>query len=151
METVVIDTIDRMIIGELVRNGRATYAELGRTVKLSPHATADRIRRLTEAGIITGFGASVDFGAIGRGLDALIDVRLLPTASPEHFEACVAELASVREIAFLTGRFDYQLRVACMDADDLDLTVRALRQKAGAAATETRIVLRARACVPTIA
>lgn len=150
METVVLDTTDRIIISELVRNGRATFAELGRIVELSPHATADRIRRLTQAGIITGFGASVDFGAIGRGLDALIDVRLLPTASPEHFEACVAELPSVREIAFLTGRFDYQLRVACADADDLDRTVRTLRQKAGAAATETRIVLRSQTCVPTV-
>lgn len=151
MEKVVLDQIDRTIVSELVRNGRATYAELGRLVGLSPHATADRIRRLTQAGIITGFGADVDFGAIGRGLDALIDVRLLPTASPEHFEERVRELASVREIAFVTGRFDYELRVACVDADDLDRTVRALRQQAGAAVTETRIVLRAQTCAPKIA
>ena len=44
-------------------------------------------------------------------------------------------------MSFVTGRFDYQLRAACADADDLDHTVRALR-KAGAAVTETRIVLR---------
>jgi hypothetical protein len=48
----------------------------------------------------------------------------------------------VRELTFLTGRFDYQLRVACCDPDELDHTVRAIR-KAGAAQTETRIVMRA--------
>jgi Lrp/AsnC family leucine-responsive transcriptional regulator len=42
---------------------------------------------------------------------------------------------------FVTGRFDYQVRVACKDTDDLDQTVRALR-RSGAAQTETRIAMR---------
>lgn len=127
----------------LIRNGRATYKQLGERTKLSPHAVAPRVRRLVEAGIITGFTTGIDYGAVGRGLDALIDIRLLSTVSPESFEETVAELPSARELSFLTGRFDYQLRAACIDADDLDHTVRALR-RAGAAATETRIVLRTR-------
>lgn len=138
-----IDEIDRVIIDELVRNGRASYTHLGALVRLSPHAVAPRVRRLVEAGVITGFSARIDYGAIGRGLDALIDIRLLSTADPDRFEATVGELASTRELTFLTGRFDYQLRVACVDADDLDQTVRALR-RAGAAVTETRIVMRSR-------
>lgn len=136
-----LDASDRVILSELIRNGRATFKELGELAGLSPHAVAPRVRRLAEAGIITGFTATVDYGAVGRGLDALIDVRLLSTARPERFEAIVAELPAVRELSFLTGRFDYQLRAACVDADDLDHTVRALRA-AGAAVTETRIVLR---------
>lgn len=138
-----IDDIDREILNVLIRNGRATYKQLGERTKLSPHAVAPRVRRLVEAGIITGFTTSIDYGAVGRGLDALIDIRLLSTVSPESFEETVAGLPSARELSFLTGRFDYQLRAACIDADDLDHTVRALR-KAGAAATETRIVLRTR-------
>ena len=55
-------------------------------------------------------------------------MRLLSTTKPESFEAAVAELPAARELSFLTGRFDYQLRAACVDADDLDHTVRALRQ-----------------------
>jgi Lrp/AsnC family leucine-responsive transcriptional regulator len=150
VERVVLDAVDRRILSELARNGRATYADLGRAVSLSPHAVADRVRRLIEARIITGFGASVDFGAIGRGLDALVDVRLLPATSPDHFEGYAAALPAVREVSFVTGRFDYQLRLACEDADDLDRTVRALRQGAGAAVTETRIVLRTQACLPEL-
>jgi Lrp/AsnC family leucine-responsive transcriptional regulator len=136
-----LDDADRVILSELIRNGRASYTHLGALAALSPHAVAPRVRRLVEAGIVTGFTATVDFGAIGRGLDALIDVRLLSSAKPEAFEATAAELAAARELSFLTGRFDYQLRAACIDADDLDHTVRALR-RAGAAVTETRIVLR---------
>lgn len=148
--TVVLDEIDRSLLEALTHDGRATYAELGRIAGLSPHATADRVRRLENAGIITGYAANVDWNAIGRGLDALIDVRLVPATTPETFEASVRRLGSTREIAFVTGRFDYQLRVACRDADDLDRTVRTLRQQAGAAVTETRIVLRATKARPEI-
>jgi Lrp/AsnC family leucine-responsive transcriptional regulator len=140
----VIDGMDRVILSELIRNGRATFKELGALAGLSPHAVAPRVRRLQEAGIVTGFTALVDYGHVGRGLDALVDVRLLPAARPEAFEAAAGELPSIREVSFVTGRFDYQLRAACADADDLDHTVRALRQ-AGAAVTETRIVLRTQA------
>jgi Lrp/AsnC family leucine-responsive transcriptional regulator len=135
------DAIDRVILSELIRNGRASYKELGQLAGLSPHAVAPRVRRLVETGVVKGFTALVDFGAVGRGLDAMIDVRLLSTTKPETFEGAVAKLPAVRELSFLTGRFDYQVRAACVDADDLDHTVRALR-KAGAAVTETRIVLR---------
>jgi Lrp/AsnC family transcriptional regulator, leucine-responsive regulatory protein len=139
-----LDATDRVILSELIRNGRASFKELGELAGLSPHAVAPRVRRLVEAGIVTGFTAMVDYGAVGRGLDALIDVRLLSTARPERFEKTASELPAVRELSFLTGRFDYQLRAACVDADDLDHTVRALRA-AGAAVTETRIVLRTQA------
>lgn len=143
MKTTVIDDIDRVILDELVRNGRASYTHLGALVGLSPHAVAPRVRRLVEAGVITGFTARIDYGAVGRGLEAMIDIRLLSAADPDGFESAVAKLDSTRELTFLTGRFDYQLRVACEDADDLDQTVRALR-RAGAAVTETRIVMRSR-------
>jgi Lrp/AsnC family transcriptional regulator, leucine-responsive regulatory protein len=139
-----LDATDRVILSELIRNGRASFKELGELAGLSPHAVAPRVRRLQEGGVITGFTATIDSGQVGRGLDALVDVRLVPTVKPEAFEAAVAELPAARELSFLTGRFDYQLRAACVDADDLDHTVRALR-RAGAAVTETRIVMRTQA------
>ena len=79
---------------------------------------------------------------LGRSLEALIDVRLMPSTDSSHFERLAGGLDAVREVLFLTGRWDYQVSVACTDADDLDRTVRALRQQGGAAQTETRIVMR---------
>ncbi|MGB2710916.1 MAG: Lrp/AsnC family transcriptional regulator [Conexibacter sp.] len=144
MLSTTLDGIDRVILSELIRNGRASFKQLGELTGLSPHAVAPRVRRLQEAGVITGFTATIDSGRVGRALEALVDVRLLSTVKPETFEDAVAELPAARELHFLTGRFDYQLRAACTDADDLDQTVRALR-RAGAAVTETRIVMRTRA------
>jgi Lrp/AsnC family transcriptional regulator, leucine-responsive regulatory protein len=130
-----MDAIDEEILSLLVRNGRASFASIGEAVGLSPHGAADR-------GVIDGYAAQVHPGAVGRGLDAFIDVRLLPSTDPEAFEHLVEKLPAVRDMAFLTGRFDYQLRVACRDAEDLDQTVRAIRRDGGASSTETRIVMR---------
>ena len=141
MKTVAFDDHDRVILGELLRNGRASYTHLGELTGLSPHAVAPRVRRLVDAGVITRFTAVLDHRAVGRGLEALIDIRLLSTANPDEFEAAVAKLPAAVELSFLTGRFDYILRTACRDADDLDHTVRALR-RAGAAVTETRMMMR---------
>lgn len=139
-----MDEIDHRILNLLRANGRESYAAIGAEVGLSPHGAADRVRRLERAGVITGYTAAIDLGRVGRSLDAFVDVRLMPTTEPDEFERRVAELPAVRELDFLTGRFDYQLRLACEDADDLDRTVRAIRRDAGAAQTETRIVMRSR-------
>ncbi|HEY5332499.1 MAG TPA: Lrp/AsnC family transcriptional regulator [Solirubrobacterales bacterium] len=137
-----MDETDDRILSILATNGRASFATIGAEVGLSPHGAADRVRRLERDGVITGYAAQIDPAEIGRSLDAFIDVRLLPATDPEEFERCVSKLGSVREMAFLTGRFDYQLRVACRNSDDLNETVRAIRRDAGAAGTETRIVMR---------
>lgn len=139
-----MDDVDHRILNILRVKGRESYAAIGAEVGLSPHGAADRVRRLERAGVITGYAATIDLDRVGRGLDAFVDVRLMPTTDPDEFERRVADLPAVRELDFLTGRFDYQLRLACEDADDLDRTVRAIRRDAGAAQTETRIVMRSR-------
>jgi Lrp/AsnC family leucine-responsive transcriptional regulator len=143
VQTTTLDETDFRILNALVENGRASFADLGQHVGLSPHGAADRVRRLQRSGVITGYTATVALDSVGRALDAFIDVRLMPETSPEKFEAFVGSLPAVQEVAFVTGRFDYHVRVACQNADDLDATVRAIRRKGGAAQTETRIVLRA--------
>lgn len=145
MESVAIDETAFRILNLLVRNGRASYADIGKAVGLSAHGAADRVRRLERDGVITGFTVIIEPASVGRSLDAFIDVRLLPTTSSETFEAFALALPAVREVAFVTGRFDYHVRVDCLGADDLDQTVRAIRREGGAAATETRIVLRSSA------
>lgn len=142
MKSVVLDDVDYEIIKALVENGRATFSSLGDEIGLSPHGIADRVRRLERAGIIAGFTAVIDHESMGRGLDAIVDVRLSSSIAPEDFEAKASSLVAVREVVFVTGRFDYQVRVACTDAEDLNRTVRFLRRDGGAAQTETRIVLR---------
>jgi Lrp/AsnC family transcriptional regulator, leucine-responsive regulatory protein len=140
---VVSTAIDDRIIGILVRNGRASFAQIANDVGLSAHAVAERVRRLEARGAIQGYTARIDQRQLGRGLAAYVDVRLLPTTDPEKFERLALGLPATQRIAFVTGRFDYIVELACRDTTDLDETVRQLRSRGGVAATETRLVMRA--------
>ncbi|HEU4658963.1 MAG TPA: Lrp/AsnC family transcriptional regulator [Capillimicrobium sp.] len=137
-----MDDIDRAILSRLVQDGRCSYRELGAAVGLSANAAADRVRRLRREGVITGFTALVDPAAGGRRIEAVIDVKLGRDQDNDGFEAAIEPLTPIVEAAHLTGRADYELRVVCRDAAELDGLLRTLKREAGAAETETRIVLR---------
>ena len=84
----------------------------------------------------------IDPAAAGRHLIALIDVRLAGPADTARFERVVGSMDEVTDAAHVTGRFDYQIRVACLDPADLDALIRTLKADAGAIESETRIALR---------
>src|SRR5262245_51616949 len=69
-----LDTYDTRILAELQADARITLAELGRRVHLSQPAVAERVRKLEGAGVITGYRATVNLGALGYGIRALVRV-----------------------------------------------------------------------------
>jgi Lrp/AsnC family leucine-responsive transcriptional regulator len=137
-----VDEIDREILGALVTNARLSYRELGQRVSLSANATAERVRRMCQNGVIAGFRAIVDPAASGRTLVALIDVRLKGPGESGRFERLIESLEEITDGAHVTGRYDYQLRVACRDAAELDTLIRTLKTKGGVVETDTRLALR---------
>jgi len=140
--SVVPEDLNDRIIQILVRKGRASYAQIASEVGLSAHAVAERVRRLEARGTIQGYTARIDQRQLGRGVNAYIDVRLLPTTDPHAFEQLALGFPATQKLAFVTGRFDYIVELACRDTTDLDETVREIRSRGGVAATETRIVMR---------
>ena len=137
-----MDAVDSEILSLLRDDGRLSWSDLGAAVGLSANAAADRVRRLRRAGVITGFAALVDPAAGGRRLEALVGVTVAPGVDSDDFAVAAARLDCVQEVLHLAGAPDYQLRVACRDTAELDLLLRALRRRHGAADTETTIILR---------
>lgn len=137
-----IDNIDRKIIGVLVKYGRVSFRELGTQVNLSPNATAERVARLQERGIITGFKANVSMEAMGFGLHAFVDVKLQPGASMEAFERALQNIDVVLDAVSLTGAFDARLRVACKDTTQLGQLIELLRSVAGVQETSSTVICR---------
>ena len=74
--TVALDDIDRNIVMALQRDGRLSYAQLGREVGLSATATAERVKRLEESGVIKGYQAVIDGAKVGYPMTALIRLTL---------------------------------------------------------------------------
>jgi Lrp/AsnC family leucine-responsive transcriptional regulator len=137
-----MDDIDRGLVGLLMRDARMSFRELGDRVSLSANAAAERVRRLQERGVIAGYQAIISPDAAGRALIALIDVRLAGPAHAQRFEEMIEAHDSVTDAAHVTGRFDYQLRLACSGTGELDDLIRMLKTKGGVIETDTRIALR---------
>jgi Lrp/AsnC family leucine-responsive transcriptional regulator len=137
-----MDQLDSEILRLLRENGRLSWRDLGAAVGLSANAAADRVRRLRQAGVITGFTALVDPAAGGRRLEALVSVVLSHGTDSDRFAIEAERLAPVTEVLHLAGAPDYLLRVSCHDTAELDVLLRTLRIRLGASDTETKIVLR---------
>src|SRR5688572_29023258 len=96
-----MDAVDKQLIQALRENGRASYAELGRLDGLSGPSVTDRINRLEQAGVITGYRASVDPTALGLGATALIGVQLSDAADHEEVARRLHELAEIEDCWFI--------------------------------------------------
>ena len=138
VESVSIDHIDREILSILQSDGRITWQTLGDRVHLSPNAVADRVRRLTKAGVIMGFGARVNQAALGRSLEAVIDARM---PHSQGFDDALMKRDDVQWAAHVTGESDVKLAVACEGTAGLDALLRWL-QREGATETRTDVVLK---------
>ena len=103
---------------------------------------AERVRNLERRGVIRGYHADIDPAALGRGLRAIVDVDLPPTMAPDDFEEHLRQRPEVTFALYVTGRADYTLLVDCDGPAGLDTFVRWLKRTAGAAGTESKLVLR---------
>ena len=112
-----IDEIDRKILRELARDGRVSNLVLAERVGLSPSACWRRVRMLEEAGVISGYAATVDPDRAGLEFHAIVHVRLA-RHDREAVQRVMTELTvrpEVVECFATTGQYDYHLRVLCAD------------------------------------
>ncbi|MFM0730748.1 Lrp/AsnC family transcriptional regulator [Paraburkholderia sediminicola] len=137
-----IDDRDRRILTALAGNSRISFRELGEVANLSANATAERVQRLVETGVISKFSIEIPAAAMGLGLQAFIDVRLQPGTSMATFEKKIQRMDSVLEGTVLTGTFDARLRVACLDPEHLNRIIEELRSACGILETSSAIVCR---------
>lgn len=137
-----LDDLDYRLIDLLQRDGRATQLELSRAVGLSQPAVAERIRKLEERGVITGYSARVDATKLGKDITAFIGVSVEHPKYFENFAKKVLSLPDVLECHRVAGQDSYILKVKSANTRSLDsLLVETLRTIPGVTRTQTTIVL----------
>ena len=112
-----LDEFDRKIIAILGRDGRMTYTELAQRVGLSKTPCQQRVKRLVDSGLITGFRAIVDPAKLGLDHVAFTEVKLSDTREEalRQFNAAVRRIAEVEECHMIASSFDYLLKVRTSD------------------------------------
>ncbi|MEN2417304.1 Lrp/AsnC family transcriptional regulator [Streptomyces rimosus] len=113
------DATDWRILDVLQRNGRAGYAELARAVNMSASAVTERVRRMEEAGVISGYAAVIEPEAIGLGVLAFVRLRY-PNGNYKPFHDLLDSTPEILEAHHVTGDDCFVLKVAARSMKHLE-------------------------------
>lgn len=117
-----LDETSWALLRELQEDARLSYSALGRRVGLSSPAVVERIRRMEEAGIITGYRAEVSLAKLGYSIQAF--VRVASMMGESHSVGSVYEqYPEVLECHRVTGSDDYILKVAVASIQHLEQVI----------------------------
>lgn len=136
-----MDAIDRSLLRLLQRDARASYHDLGRAVRLSANTVSERVRRLRVSGVLRGYRAELDPAALGRQLLMVSDVRLREGVDRSAFERGLEQVPQIVSGSRLTGEYDFQIRVACIDPAEFEEVVDTLKRDHGVRECRSRLVL----------
>ncbi len=115
-----LDTLDMKILDALSLNGRMTWAELAQLLQLSSPSTAERVKRLEEKNIITGYKAKLNYTELGYTVTAFIAVSLEHPRYISGFVKEIHQFSEVEECHHVAGEDDYLLKVRCKTNQHLD-------------------------------
>lgn len=113
------DATDWRILEALQRDGRASFTELARSVSMSASAVTERVRRLEESGVITGYTAVVDPEKLGKAILALVRLRY-PHGNYKPFHDFLDATPEILEAHHVTGDDCFVLKVAARSMGHLE-------------------------------
>jgi len=121
-----LDEIDRALLRALQRDATLKASELGRRTGISQPAAWRRIKRLTEAGVLTGRRLDLDLEKLGFGVTVFLGVKLATKGrvSLEDFERAITAIPEVQTVQHVLGLYDYRLRVVARDLSDFERVLR---------------------------
>ncbi len=114
----VIDDIDRNVLKELQQDARISYAELGRRVGLTTPAVIERVRKLEDAGVITGYRAEIDASKVGLPIIAFIRMSI-SGVDYSHIVEVAEQSNEVLECHRGTGSDSFIMKVAVASVEHL--------------------------------
>lgn len=135
-----MEEIDRAIVAALTTDGRLSYTDLAEQVGLSVSAVHQRVRRLEQRGVITGYTARVSHEALDLPLTAFVAIRPFDPSQPDDAPERLAHLREVEACYSLAGEDSYLLLVRVKSPTDLERLLQQIRSAANVT-TRTTVVL----------
>ncbi|RUM49243.1 MAG: Lrp/AsnC family transcriptional regulator [Marinomonas sp.] len=120
-----MDKINWKLLKALEENARLSYSELAKLVHLSAPAVAERIKKLEEQGVITGYRATINLEKAGIPITALVECEVYRTQE-RAFKELVLSLDEVVDCYNITGPSAFILRVAVSSMSRLDVLLERL-------------------------
>ena len=136
----VLDETDRRIIEVLERDARTSLRKIAGEVGVALGTVSNRVRKMEEKGIITGYRVMLDSDRVGWGLTVVIGLRINKGLLIEIQEK-IAEDPRVYGVYDVTGDFDSMVVARARDRRDLDDLSKNLLSMDGVARSVTHLVL----------
>jgi Lrp/AsnC family leucine-responsive transcriptional regulator len=135
-----VEDLDQRIIALLAADGRMSFTDLGRETGLSTSAVHQRVKRLEQRGLITGYRATVDYEQAGRPLTAFISIRPIDPSQPDDSPERLSDICEIESCWSVAGDESYILKVRVAGPTDLEELLARVRSAANVS-TRTTIVL----------
>ena len=137
-----MDRINLDILRCLRENARCKASDISAKVNLSVSAVIERIRRMESSGVIRQYTVLIDPKQVGNDLTALMEVSL---EHPKYYDDLVEMIRrqpNVAECHYLTGEFDFLLKIVTDSSNSLEQIHRTIKSMPGVSATKTHFVLK---------
>ncbi len=135
-----LDDLDQLLLRLLVQDGRRSFTDLAKDTGLSTSAVHQRVRRLEQRGVITGYAARVDPTAVGLPLTAFVSVTPIDPAAPDDAPDRLLHLPAVEACHSVAGTESWILKVRVASPGALETLLSEIRSAAGVQ-TRTTVVL----------
>src|SRR5438552_4462685 len=115
-----LDDTGWQLLHALQQNARLSYSELGQRVGLSSPAVAERIHRMEDAGIISGYHVEINRSKLGYPITAIIRMSTSPGDQCSRFATFVQEIPEVLECYRVTGSDSLIMKVMASSVEHLE-------------------------------
>ncbi|MGB8501268.1 Lrp/AsnC family transcriptional regulator [Mycobacterium sp.] len=135
-----LDDIDRILVRQLLADGRATLAQLASAAGLSVSAVQSRVRRLETRGIVTGYTVRIDHAALGQMLSAFVAITPLDPSQPDDAPARLEHIEAIESCHSVAGEESYILMVRVASPRALEALLQQIRTTANVRTRSTIIL-----------
>ncbi len=136
-----MDTIDEQLVVCLLRDGRATYSDIGEVVGLSAPAVKRRVDRLLASGAVRGFTVLVDPAALGWTTEAYLELYCKGTVAPAELRRSLERVPEVVGACTVSGSADALVHLLAADIAHLERAIERVRDSPHVDHTVSVVVL----------
>ena len=135
-----LDTIDVRILEVLQENARVSISELYKQVNLSLSAVSERLKKLENSNIIEQYTTVLNPAAMEKELSAIMMISMEDPSDTAEFRRLVQELDEILECHYITGTYDYVLKITTKNMATLELLMNKIKSIKSIKHTETNVI-----------
>ena len=136
-----MDDIDRKILKKLQENARITISDLSSEIALSMPAISERLKKLEASGVIKQYTTILDPALLNKHLMALMFLRFDNPKHGDQFTCLVKDEPEIKECYYITGDFDYSLKILTENTRTLEKLLTRIKNAPGVVKTQTIVIL----------